>query len=177
MGNRPSNRLRNSWTIDLLSLNPEDNVLEIGHGPGIGLEGVVKKVTKGRIMGLDHSAAMGQQAARRNREAIDQGHVTLVQGSISDPSPPAGLTGPFDKIYGVNVAMFWDDAEAVSKPCAPCWPREAFWPSPISPGSARRPMRHPWPWPKALKRPWAGPGSPGSAPKSWTSSTRRRSAS
>ena len=115
MAARPSNRLRNAWTLDLLDLRPGDRVLEIGHGPGIALALAAARVPEGRIVGLDHSAAMHSQAARRNRTAIREGRVRLLVGSIEDPAPlvASDLAQPFDKIFAVNVTQFWDDPVAV----------------------------------------------------------------
>ncbi|MFQ5955320.1 MAG: class I SAM-dependent methyltransferase [Kiloniellales bacterium] len=115
MANRPSNRRRNAWTVDLLDLGPEDRVLEVGYGPGVALEAVSKRVTRGRIVGLDHSAVMRDRAAARNRAAIDQGWMRLLVGSAEALSGNADpdLAGPFDRIFAVNVAMFWDHPVAV----------------------------------------------------------------
>jgi len=115
MATRPSNRLRNAWTIALLDLHSEDRVLEVGYGPGLALQAASRRVTTGRIVGLDHSATMRRAAAARNRRAIAEGRMTLLVGGVDDLAHPAGgdLDGPFDKIYGVNVAMFWDHPATV----------------------------------------------------------------
>ena len=34
---RSSNRRRNAWAVSLLDVRPEDRVLEIGLGPGVGV--------------------------------------------------------------------------------------------------------------------------------------------
>ena len=38
MDHRPSNRDRNHWTVKLLHIQPQDQILEIGCGPGLALE-------------------------------------------------------------------------------------------------------------------------------------------
>ena len=115
MASRPSNRRRNAWTVELLDLGPGDRVLEVGYGPGLALELVAGRVSEGRIVGLDHSETMWHHAARRNRVAVAAGRMRLLVGSVDDLSRDAGseLAGPFDKIFGVNLAMFWDDPVAV----------------------------------------------------------------
>lgn len=115
MANRDSNRRRNLWTVRLMDLRPGDRVLEIGHGPGFALAEVCRQVTAGTVVGIDHSPVMRDMAATRNREALANGRLTLTVGSIEDPqvqSDPA-LRGPFDRIYAVNVVMFWKDAVGV----------------------------------------------------------------
>ena len=114
MATRPSNRLRNSWAVDLLEIRATDRVLEIGYGPGFALEGACRRASAGKVVGLDHSPSMGAMAARRNRAAVASGRFQLEIGPIEalkEPSAPAFAT-PFDRIFAVNVVMFWNDPVA-----------------------------------------------------------------
>ena len=70
MAHRASNKLRNRWTVGLLNLEPPQQVLEVGSGPGIALAQVAGCLTSGRIVGLDYSKTMHNMAANRNRQAI-----------------------------------------------------------------------------------------------------------
>jgi SAM-dependent methyltransferase len=104
MAHRPSNRQRSGWVVSLLDVQPTDQILEIGFGPGLAIAGLVR-AGAGHVYGLDHSGVMLQQASRRNAAAIRAGRVTLVRGSV-DQIPPA-LDGPFDAILAVNSLGFW----------------------------------------------------------------------
>ena len=106
MASRSSNQERNRWTVDLLDLQPSDRVLEIGHGPGLALALAAGRVTSGEIAGIDHSSVMLEQATARNAAAIQAGRMRLSLGGLDDLG---SLGGPFDKVYSVNVAMFWAD--------------------------------------------------------------------
>lgn len=108
MAHRPSNRQRNTCTIELLKLAPDDDVLEIGYGPGIAIEQASREIVDGRILGFDHSKVMHEQASRRNANAIAAGKVELVVGDILETSRPLPA---FDKIYSVNVVQFWWEPE------------------------------------------------------------------
>ncbi len=115
MAARGSNRVRNRWTVELMALRPGHRVLEIGHGPGVALAMVSAMVPGGRVVGLDHSRKMCSMAEARNNAAIGSGILTVVNGSAASASAyghPA-LSGPFDRIFAVNVAMFWSDPVAV----------------------------------------------------------------
>ncbi|MBM3557505.1 MAG: class I SAM-dependent methyltransferase [Alphaproteobacteria bacterium] len=103
MAHRESNRARTRWTVDLLALAPSDRVLELGHGPGLGLALAAERAREGLVVGLDHSEVMQAQAAKRNRAAIAAGRVRLFAGGIETAS---ALPGPFDKAFSVNVLMF-----------------------------------------------------------------------
>lgn len=110
MANRPSNRYRNRCTIELLELEPQDRVLEIGYGPGVAIDLASRSLTRGRIFGLDHSAVMYRQAARRNGAGIAAGKVVLGLGDVLEPPFPLPS---MDKIYSVNVVQFWPDPQRV----------------------------------------------------------------
>jgi SAM-dependent methyltransferase len=105
MATRGSNIERSLRTVDLLDVQPEHRVLEVGHGPGIALAALADKVHDGSIVGLDHSELMHRQAARRNRQTLEDGRLALIVGEIEDLDPAV----PFDRIMLVNVAMFWED--------------------------------------------------------------------
>src|SRR5262249_14914041 len=104
MAHRPSNRQRSGWVVSLLGVQPADQVLEIGFGPGLAIAALVR-VGAGHVYGIDHSGVMLRQASRRNAAAIRAGRVTLIRASV-DQIPPA-LDGPFDAILAVNSLAFW----------------------------------------------------------------------
>src|SRR5271155_5751860 len=99
MALRPSNRKRNAWAVSLMDVQPSDRVLEIGFGPSIAVREIARRTTRGQVVGIDRSAVMHAQAARRNAVSIHQGRVTLTIASIDDR--PA-FDRPFDKILAVN---------------------------------------------------------------------------
>lgn len=111
MSRRASNRERNTWTVALLEIEPEDRVLEIGYGPGFAVSEVARRLSGGRVVGLDHSDAMWRQARRRNRSAIRDGTVELHRGSSADLATLA-LGDAFDKAFTVNCMQFWPEPAA-----------------------------------------------------------------
>lgn len=106
MSKRSSNVERSAWTVDLLDLAPDARVLEVGFGPGLGVEAALEAAPDGAVVGLDHSSTMRSAAAKRNAAARHSGRLTLRVGDAQDP--PADL-GAFDAIFSCNVWMFWDD--------------------------------------------------------------------
>ncbi len=103
MATRKSNLERNAWTVDLLDLKPDDKVLEIGPGPGVTLQRILQKVTNGGVVALDHSTVMLKQCQRRNRKAVQEGRLELVEGDYADLPD---LPGPFSHIIAVNSLQF-----------------------------------------------------------------------
>jgi SAM-dependent methyltransferase len=106
MALRPSNRRRKAWAVSLMDVQPSDRVLEIGFGPGIAVREIARRATRGQVVGIDRSAVMRAQAARRNAAAIRAGRVSLTVASIDDA--PA-FDRPFDKILAVNNMGMWSD--------------------------------------------------------------------
>src|SRR5690606_3648674 len=58
MATRRSNRQRIKWTVEQLDVQPTDQVLEIGFGPGIGIADAARRASQGRVVGVDVSAVM-----------------------------------------------------------------------------------------------------------------------
>ena len=104
MAHRPSNRQRNRWVVSLLDVQPTDQILEIGFGPGLAIAELAR-AGAAHVYGIDHSGVMLRQASKRNAAAIRAGRVTLINAS-ADQLPP-GLNGPFDAIVAVNSLGFW----------------------------------------------------------------------
>jgi ubiquinone/menaquinone biosynthesis C-methylase UbiE len=108
MALRSSNRQRNVWAVGLLGVAPTDRVLEIGFGPGIAIRELSRRGTHGLVCGVDHSAVMVRQAARRNAAAVRAGRVDLRLGSAEHL--PA-FAEPFDKVLAVNNMGMWREPD------------------------------------------------------------------
>ncbi|MFZ0693040.1 MAG: class I SAM-dependent methyltransferase [Alphaproteobacteria bacterium] len=107
---RLANRRPNALAIHALEIAPQDEILELGFGPGQAIERMVALAPCGRIYGVDRSAVMLDQARSRNAEAIRSGRVFLKQSDFDQiPLPGASV----DKILAVNVIYFWADVAKV----------------------------------------------------------------
>jgi cyclopropane fatty-acyl-phospholipid synthase-like methyltransferase len=112
MSKRSMNHERSVWTVDLLDLQPGDRVLELGYGPGLGIEAAVGHLSTGRVVGIDHSATMQKMASKRLRALNTRVEVELRLGNVE---APLGNIGEFDKIFSCNVWLFWKDPVQVLK--------------------------------------------------------------
>ncbi len=92
------------WTISLLNIQPDDHVLEIGFGPGVGIEYAAQKASNGLVAGIDASETMVQVAQKRTAAAIAAGHVALKQGEVAS-LPYADAS--FDQALTIHCLYFW----------------------------------------------------------------------
>lgn len=99
------NEQSNQLAVAALSVRPEDTVLELGFGSGRAIQALAGIVARGRVFGIDHSPTMLTQATRRNRRAIREGRVHLLQGRFE--SLP-WQSNSVDKVLAVHVAYFAD---------------------------------------------------------------------
>ncbi|MBA2285446.1 MAG: class I SAM-dependent methyltransferase [Ktedonobacteraceae bacterium] len=95
-----------TWTISLLDLKPEDQILELGFGAGRAIELVAAQASNGHIAGIDLSQDMLRAASRRNARAIKAGQVALYHGDLST-LPFAD--NQFDKVFSIQTLYFWPD--------------------------------------------------------------------
>jgi SAM-dependent methyltransferase len=92
----------NRLTLEQLEAGPADDLLEIGFGGG-GLLALLLGATRGRVIGVDVSAAMVNRARRRfAREPRLELHLGSVEAI---PLPDASV----DAACSVNNLYFWPD--------------------------------------------------------------------
>jgi trans-aconitate methyltransferase len=102
--NRPKAAERLVWAVDLLAVEPTDQVLEIGCGPGVAVSLVCEKLNGGSITAIDRSAKMIETARKRNADQVASGVASFQTASLHQ----ADLGDVrFDKIFAINVGLFW----------------------------------------------------------------------
>ena len=101
------NREAATQVIKLLDVRLDDKVLEVGFGPGVGIQLLLQRATAGWVAGVDQSQEMVRQAAARNASALRNRRVDLRNGSV-EKLPFADET--FDKALAINSMQVWPDA-------------------------------------------------------------------
>jgi ubiquinone/menaquinone biosynthesis C-methylase UbiE len=95
-----------AWVLELLRLGPSDSLLEIGPGPGVGVELAAARAHRGRVVGIDTSETMLAMARRRNHARIKAGNVELRLGTV-DHLPFGDHS--FDAAMAINCLHLWPD--------------------------------------------------------------------
>jgi ubiquinone/menaquinone biosynthesis C-methylase UbiE len=100
---------RISWAVEVLDVQPDDIILEIGSGNGIAASIIGEKLETGRIIAIDRSARMTSTARERNSAYISQGKVEVQTVELNLFASHAAA---FDKIFVFNLNVFWMDPAA-----------------------------------------------------------------
>jgi ubiquinone/menaquinone biosynthesis C-methylase UbiE len=98
-----------SSVIGLLDVQPSDKVLEVGFGPGVGIQLLAGSAPAGRVAGVDYSREMVEQAKARNAETIESGLVDVRHGSVANLPFEHGA---FDMVLAINSMQVWPDVMA-----------------------------------------------------------------
>jgi len=98
-----------AWVLDLLEINPTDSILEVGSGPGLGLQLAAARAHRRRIAGVDPSETMLEMAHRRNWALIESGCIELHLGSAEKLPFDEAM---FDKAMTMNSLHLWPNPVA-----------------------------------------------------------------
>ena len=80
------NEFLNGFVYDLMSVQENDRVIEIGFGTGKLISKMAKNIHSGIIEGVDFSSTMVSIAQKRNKKSITNGKVKLVKGNFDEIS-------------------------------------------------------------------------------------------
>src|SRR6267143_6077534 len=58
-------------------------IVEIGPGPGIGLEVLLQRFPEARVWGIDRSREMVRASTHHNRGAVEGGRLSVLHGDVS----------------------------------------------------------------------------------------------
>ncbi|MCM5529976.1 class I SAM-dependent methyltransferase [Parasegetibacter sp. NRK P23] len=92
--------------IDVLRVNNDDRVLEIGFGNGSHLPYILSQAENIVYTGIDISETMVEEAHRLNKHAVEQGQASF---SLSNGKDLPFEDEIFDHIFTVNTVYFWSD--------------------------------------------------------------------
>lgn len=94
------------WAVEVLDIQPDDRVLEIGCGHGLAVDLVCEKLTQGSITAIDRSDKMIEAATTRNKAHLAAGKAVLQSTTLEKADFGEAR---FNKIFAINVSLFWTD--------------------------------------------------------------------
>ena len=92
------------WAVDLMDIQPDDQVLEIGCGPGAGAEAICARLETGRLFAIDRSESGVDRTKRRNAKHVEAGRLTVRQIDLATLRVPVKK---LNKVFAFNVNLFW----------------------------------------------------------------------
>lgn len=96
------------WALDLLDIQPDYRVLEIGCGHGIAVSAIGDRLAQGRVTAIDRSFEMVELARQRNRGGLKTGKVRIEAVSLDRADFGAER---FDRVFAINVGLFEQQAD------------------------------------------------------------------
>ena len=92
------------WAVDLMDVQPDDNVLEIGCGPGAGAELICQRLERGKLFAIDRSESGVDRTRRRCAKHVEAGRLTVRQIDLATLRVPVKR---LTKVFAFNVNLFW----------------------------------------------------------------------
>ena len=92
------------WGFSHLTLRGDEEVLDCGCGGGANIAVFLKKLSAGRVTGLDYSPVSVEKARAVNADAIAAGRCSVVQGDVQ--ALPFE-DGQFDVVTAFETVYFW----------------------------------------------------------------------
>lgn len=99
------------WVVQQLQSSSDGGttrIVELGSGPGVGLEALLRQFPKAHIWGIDLSQVMLSQARKRNLAELETGRLTLITGGASALAEIAAV----DIVMANHVLYFWHEPVA-----------------------------------------------------------------
>ncbi|KAJ8258014.1 hypothetical protein GJAV_G00192170 [Gymnothorax javanicus] len=106
-----NNQVLELSAVRLCGIQPDDTVLELGFGPGLGVEAAAPLLSgpKGKLIGVDYSEYMHKVASKRVEGLIASGKVSLHHARVEAmPLPDCSV----DRVFHCNCYYFWPDLRA-----------------------------------------------------------------
>ena len=97
------------WGLSKVPIREADIILDIGCGGGRTVNKLAAIAIRGKVYGLDYSAASVAMAQKVNRQWIRMGRVEVREGSVSQLR---FADGTFDLVTAVETHFWWPDLPA-----------------------------------------------------------------
>jgi SAM-dependent methyltransferase len=92
------------WGLGHVTIGKDFTILDAGCGGGRTIEKLAAIATKGKVHGIDYSAASVATARSTNAQSIESGRVEIQQASVSRLPFPDGT---FDLVTAVETHYYW----------------------------------------------------------------------
>ncbi|WP_067438292.1 class I SAM-dependent methyltransferase [Nocardioides jensenii] len=92
------------WAVDVLDVQPADQILEIGCGQGHAAELICSRLETGKLLAIDRSESGVDRTKRRCGSYITAGRLAVRHIDLATLRVPVKR---LDKVFAFNVNLFW----------------------------------------------------------------------
>lgn len=92
------------WAVEILDVQPADQVLEVGCGQGEAAEVICSRLTTGKLLAIDRSESGVDRTKRRCAEFVSAGRLAVRHIDLATLRIPIKR---LDKVFAFNVNLFW----------------------------------------------------------------------
>lgn len=93
------------WGRTYVDFDAASSILDIGFGGGENLKVASKLAPKAKLFGIDYSVASVQIATKKNRKLVNNGRLTLTEGSVEQMPYE---NDSFDLVTAYETIYFWN---------------------------------------------------------------------
>jgi SAM-dependent methyltransferase len=97
---------RIAWAVDILDVQPDDQILELGCGRGFAIGAICKTLVSGKVIAIDRSIKMVDAASQANSAHVASRKASIFHADLLNADLPVTH---FDKIFLFNLNVFWMD--------------------------------------------------------------------
>lgn len=97
---------RYRWAVEILDVQPDDVILEIGCGYGHSIRLICERLAEGKLTAIDRSEKMVEAASKDSKDFHDSGKVEILHRDLLNSEL---VESSFDKIFLFNINVFWMD--------------------------------------------------------------------
>ena len=92
------------WGLTHVEIKPDYVILDVGCGGGKTVNRLAKRVTLGKVFGIDYSPDMVEYSKKVNKKLSAEDRVEIVEGSVDKMNFPDDF---FDLVTAVETYYFW----------------------------------------------------------------------
>ncbi|MDN5895975.1 MAG: class I SAM-dependent methyltransferase, partial [Nocardioides sp.] len=92
------------WAVEILDVQPGDQVLEVGCGQGHAAELICSRLATGKLLAIDRSESGVDRTKRRCAEYVTAGRLAVRHIDLATLRVPVKR---LDKVFAFNVNLFW----------------------------------------------------------------------
>lgn len=100
----PTIPARIRWAVEILKVQPTDQILEVGCGQGHAAELICGRLTTGRLFAIDRAESSVDRTKRRCARFLEAGRLTVRHIDLATLRVPVKR---LDKVFAFDVNLFW----------------------------------------------------------------------